>query len=302
MEILRFQPRMGRAVARCYNALIEPVPYCHPVPAERFASMGVLAHRGLREETVMVARAQGGEIVGFVHVGLALTPVEDWQPREGTAVIRFLSCRPGQRSVGKALLERAERWARSRAAKEMWAWHQHFRYRFYHFPCAHLSERIAHVGALFGMAGYREQESELYLAWPEFALPKPEPPAVEFDLRSEWQQGPLGPRLVVWAVQGEENVGRCCMDRGQASPAPDAPDWCYCDGLWVREHVQGKRLGTFLLTTGLREMHKAGCRHAAISTASTNYRAALFYTNLGYRFADRTVSFAKDLSHEQSPA
>jgi ribosomal protein S18 acetylase RimI-like enzyme len=64
----------------------------------------------------------------------------------------------------------------------------------------------------------------------------------------------------------------------------------------VADRLQGQRLGRFLISTALQEMHRAGCRHASISTLWSNYRAALLYTGLGYQHTDRTVCFIKLLS------
>ncbi len=76
MEIVGFEPTMADDVARCYNDLIEPVPDCYPVPADRFASLAGLASGRLREEAMMVA-VESGEVVGFVHVGIALPAEEE---------------------------------------------------------------------------------------------------------------------------------------------------------------------------------------------------------------------------------
>jgi len=294
MEIVPFEPNMAAGIARCYNQLIAPVPECYPVSEERFASVQSLAHERLRDEEIAVAR-QRGEVVGFVHVGVAL-PVEHYQELEGEpGVIRFLSYRPGERSVGQALLEWAEAWARNRERDAVVAWEAELRYPFYHFGYAHLSERIGHVRALMGMNGYREPGGELYLTWPHFTPPKTERPPFDFDLQVEWREGPTERWLSVRATQGEERVGRCNMDLRQQSPAPDAQQWCYCGELWVRERLQGKRLGMFLLATALSEMRAVGCTHAAISTGANNYRAQLMYTNLGFQVVDYTVGFRKEL-------
>ncbi len=296
MEIVPFQPEMAEEVARLYNELIEPVPDCHPVPAARFVSLEVLAHKWLRDERIMVAQERE-RIEGFVHVGVAL-PVEHYPaPKGEPAAVRFLGHRAGNREVGRRLLEWAEDYARGQGRGAIEAWHYFARYPFYHCPWGQLSERMAHIKALFGMAGYSEAEdSQLYLNWHDFEPPSPQPPEIEFELKPQWMEGPLGARMELRAMQGLSELGRCRMDRGQTSPSPEAQDWCYCDGMWVRDELQGKRLGRHLLVSALHEMKRAGCRHAAISVTWNNYRAALFYTNLGYRFADQTYGFRKELA------
>jgi len=296
MRILPFEPDLSAQVAALYNEAVAPVPDCHPVALDRFASLEKLASEHLREEALVLAQTEDGRAVGFVHIGIAL-PVkeeeEDWLPKGEPAAIRFLYYQPGYRQAGQALLDWAERWARERARSYLVAWHWLHRYPFY-LPYCYLSEYLAHVRALFGMNGYREHLSELYLRWPDFTPPEPARPDLDFDLITEQAQGNYGPRLRLRAIRGEQEIGECCMDRGHWS-APDANDWCFCDELHVIDDLQGKRLGLFLLATGLQEMRKQGCRHAAITTNWANYRAALMYTNLGFQHADRTYSYRKDL-------
>jgi GNAT superfamily N-acetyltransferase len=295
MQMALFTSELADGVCRCYNDVVAPLPYCYAVPRQRFASLEKLASDRVRDEVLTVALGEEGEVVGFVHAGISLPPREEGEPPGELAVIRFLCYRPGERVIGKALLEWAEDWARERRRKRLLAFNMAFRYPFYHFPCAHLSEHMGHVRALFGMHGYGEHESEVLLVWRHFAPPRAERLALDFELVMDRREGPLGLRLEVKATQQGREVGSCAMDRGQASPAPDAREWCWCDSLWVEGRLQGQGLGRFLISTALQEMHAAGCRHAAISTSWDNHRAALLYTSLGYRHADRTCCYARDL-------
>ncbi|MBN1460870.1 MAG: GNAT family N-acetyltransferase [Armatimonadetes bacterium] len=295
MEIVPFEPKMAEAVARCYNELIEPVPHCYPVTKKHFSSVKALDHWRLRDEEIAVAR-EGREIVGFVDVAKA-TPTKQWElPPGEPGVIRFLAYRVGERAIGQALLEWAEDQLRGQGETDVIGWHGGLRYRFYHFGWAHLSERIGHVRGLFGMNAYREFDSELFLTWCDYDPPVSARPNLDFDLKIDWSEGSIGRRLAVSAMQGEDRLGRCTMDWGQHSPSPESKLWCYCDGLGVEDRAQGKRLGMYLLTYALAEMKEVGCRHAAISTNGTNYRAQLMYTNMGYQVTDFTVAFRKDLS------
>ena len=52
MDIVAFEPGLAASLARCYNTLVEPVPECPPVPAERFASPEALRHKRLRDEAI----------------------------------------------------------------------------------------------------------------------------------------------------------------------------------------------------------------------------------------------------------
>ena len=295
IEIVPFEPKMAAEVARCYNEAIETLPYCYPAPAERFATLAEIAHPRLRDEALLVAR--DGGIAGFVHLGVAL-PAQEEEPPGEPAVIRFVAYPAGRRIVGQRLLDQAEAWAREYGRPEIHAFNAEYRYRFYHFWYAHLSEHIGHVRALLGMNGYRHCNGEIYFAWRDYEPPAAARPALEFELDFNWQQGPLGTRLSLRAIQWLQEIGVCNMDHGVASPAPDASDWCYCDWLCVADRLQGQRLGVFLLATALSEMRKRGCKHAAISTNALNYRAALFYSNLGYRFVDATYAWRKELGRE----
>lgn len=112
MRVVPFASDMAAGVAECYNDLIAPVPECHPVPPERFASLERLACQHLRDERLMVAQAEGGEVCGFVHVGIVTVGL-DYRSPTGPGTIRFLAYRPGERLVGKLLLD----WAKGLGAR-----------------------------------------------------------------------------------------------------------------------------------------------------------------------------------------
>jgi GNAT superfamily N-acetyltransferase len=265
------------------------------VPPETFVSLEALASERLREEMIFLAQKES-ELLGFIHLGIVRPDLAGDIPPGEPAAIRFLTYPVGAREAGVRLLEAAEKYARAYARNELIAWHHYTRYPFYHCPWGQLSGRMAHIRALLGMYGYEDAgDSELYFHWHDFVPPQPEVPALPCQLIPEWTTGKLGTRLVLKAVQEGEELGVCLMDRGQTSPSSEAQDWCYCDLLDVKEQYQGQRLGNYLLASALQEMKRAGCKHAAISTTWNNYRAALFYTNLGFQFADQTYSFKKIL-------
>jgi GNAT superfamily N-acetyltransferase len=299
MRLVPFAPDMAVGVAACYNELIAPVPQCHPVPADRFASLEDLACERLRDEHLMVAQGEEGGVRGFVHVGIVTSGL-DYRPPMGPGTIRFLAYRPGERLVGQMLLDWAEAWVREQGGTVITAWNGSYPYPFYYFPGgAQLSEHIGHVRALLGMAGFKERGSELLLTWRDFLPPTPQPPALECRLKLVWTDGP---RLKVRAMREQEELGWCVMARGQVSPSPEADDWCFCLGLHVQEPFRGQRLGSFLIATALQEMRRLGCRHTALSASWTNYRAVLMYTNMGYRHADRTCNFIKVLDESSELA
>jgi len=233
-------------------------------------------------------------------VGIANPPKFDWHPQGEPGVIRFLSYRPGQRQIGTALLEAAEKWARERGRGEIFGWNSLYAYPFYHLFHANLSDRLGHLHSLFGKAGYQPDWGEVFFDWTGFVPPAVPMPALNFDLEVERQEKPEHERnqTVVKALHNGEEIGRCIMLRlGEVLPRPDGREWSFCDWLGVNEPLQGRGLGKFLLAQSLVEMQRAGCKHAAISTSHQNYRAYLFYTNFGFNFCDRTTSFRKQLEN-----
>ncbi len=292
IEITPFEPEMADEVTRCYNEVATLAPHCYPVEVARFRDLGSLSHQRLRDEAIFVARDNGLE--GFVHLGIAL-PGTGEEPMGEPAVIRFLAYPVGRRAIGQRLLDHTEQWAREHGRAEMHAFHAAYRYPFHHFGWAHLSESIGHVRALLGQNSYQIYNGEMYMIWQDYQPPAATRPDLEFELEFNWQQAPIGERLNLRAMQGGKQIGICNMDHGLASPAPDASNWAYCDWLCVNDEMQGRRLGVFLLATALAEMRKRGCKHAAISTNVTNYRAELFYANLGYRVIDLTHVWRKEL-------
>ncbi len=297
MEIVAFEPGMAAGVARCYNELVAPAPHCGPIGEGWFRDPARLARQPCSQEEILVARERGGEIAGFVHLGVAAPATEDWHVKGEPGVIRFLAYRPGQRAVGAALLEAAESWLREKARSEIIAGHWDYLYPSYHLPYGHLSERICHLPPLFGMAGYRVEESEVFFEWPDFEAPSVARPPIEFEVSSDWhEESPMGPGVTVRAMQVGCEMGHSTMNwLGYGSWRPELQQWCFCDHLFVEEPFRGQGLGKYLLAQSLQEMRNVGCRHAIISTDHDNHRAALCYTNVGYRFLDRTFSFRKEL-------
>jgi GNAT superfamily N-acetyltransferase len=298
MQILPFNPSMAAEVARIYNEVTAPIPHCQPVQAEVFADTEALRSDSCTQEVILVAQ-EGGEIRGFVHVGVAKPATKDWMPQGEPGIIRFLACRPGERAVGVALLEAAENWARAQGRASILAWHMMYTYHFYFVPHAQLPQRLLHISSLFGMAGYQLWNwSETILEWRDFDVsPLPAPPAeLELEIiinpgHRVWQNhnAPDFPGLAVKATKDGAYTGTCVMLYTE-------PGWCFCDELGVIDPLQGRGYGKYLLLRALEETRRRGCQHALISTGGTNYRAQLCYANLGYRLIDWTIAVQKELS------
>jgi GNAT superfamily N-acetyltransferase len=296
MEIVAFEPEMAAGVARCYNELVAPVPLHRDVEGEKFAQPIPCQFQDCTSEQILVARA-AREVVGFVHVGVSAKATHEWHVKDEPGVIRFLSYRLGERLVGAALLDAAEKWLREHGRSEVVAESGLYIYRFYPLGLAHISERIGHVPPLFGMAGYTAPQCEVFFAWHDFAPPETGPPAVEVQLRSEETPTESGLKVSVVAMQEDQQVGEfsmvsLCEDLWR----PQLADWCTAGLLRVADRVQGRGIGKCLLARGLAEMRARGARHAMISTDWDNWRAYLFYTNFGFTFLDRTFGFSKSLA------
>jgi GNAT superfamily N-acetyltransferase len=246
-----------------------------------------------QSDTAFVA-LQGESVLGYAHL------VVGRRDRDATAecgLLRFFWYEPGYRSVGQGLLETAEGHFRQCDVQRINVFPQEHRYPFYHLPSAYLSDHLGQVGALLGHNGYRRTRGEVYMDWPDYPLLAPVPVETPVNVVLEWRSDRgVRPGVVLRAFQGGRQVGEChCVSCGDYADAEEAQDWWFVKWIGVEEDVQGQGLGRYLLQRALLEMRGAGYRHAAISTARYNYRAALFYTNLGYRVVDWTYEYEREL-------
>ena len=300
MEVIAYDESLHPAVTAFYNRAIEPVPHCYPASEDALgASLGphLRDEKGdsnLYPENVFVAR-EGTDVLGFVHVANGKPHKDD---TELFGMIRFLGYEPGHRTAGQALLEAAEAWARGLGRTAFIAFEQHHTYAFYCYESSYLSDRLGHVAALLGRNGYRRYAGEVFLEWPDYAARAPEPLQVDVAIRVEWKDGAgVLPNCSVQALQGDEVVGTCRIcSGGEYAQAEEAQAWAFVEWLGVDEPLRGKRLGAHLLQRALNEMHAKGYRHASISTACRNTRAALFYSNFGYQVFDWTYGWRRDMA------
>jgi len=318
MEVIRYDPTLAEEATACYNRMVAGVPHCYPVSVEDFAATanvtvgeGIGLER-LHEEAAWVVR-DGREVCGYAHAALerpeegppAPNPVqplslrtpassEDKLPDQG--IIRFLAYEPGHRAAGQALLKAVEEYLRSYGVQRVEAFLQPYRYPFYYFGYAYLSDRLGHVQALLGLNGYGRVRGEVCLDWPDYAPPAITPAAVSADFSLDWQAGRgERPNLMLQARQGERPIGVChSVSMGEYARAAAAQDWFLTRWLGVEEDFQGGGLGRELLQRALHALREAGYRHAIISTNWQNFRALLFYTNFGYTVRDWTYGYARE--------
>ncbi|MCH8292848.1 GNAT family N-acetyltransferase [Candidatus Poribacteria bacterium] len=303
MEILRYEKIMLSDLTAAYNNITRGVPHCYPVNDEEFASaMVALTKEGysyerLHSEAAFVAR-EGSTILGFVHVAIELSEKLD---AVDVGVIRFLWYERGHRVAGQALLDAAEEYFRQRNLNRVMAFPQSYRYQFYHFANAFLSDHLDGVQALLAFNGYERRGGEVFLDWPNYNKIVVTPSEVSADISVEWNEG-RGTRdgSIVRAHKDGEEIGACIsLSGGEYSQVAEVQDWLFVISLWITEPFQGKRLGIHLLQRSLQEMRDAGYRHASISTSLTNYRAFLFYSNCGFHVVDWTYGFSRELKDEK---
>ena len=296
MEILEYTPEIQGYTAEFYNNLTANVPHCYPVSEDGLGEVLLDTtyetedKKVLQHQTTFVAREQG-TILGFIQVGIG--PDEELN-KNNIGIIRFLGYQPGERRAGQALLEKAETYLRTYKPEQIIAFPQDYRYRFYHFGHAYLSDALGQVQALLGYNGYQRRFGEVFLAWENYGV-TPTQLTIPIELSVDWKPGRgARPNCTVQAFQDGTEVGICyTVSGGEFSDHPDAQDWLHTMWLGIEDEFQGQGLGRYLLQYILQEMHNIGYRNALISTSWDNYRAALFYSNFGYEVTDWTYGYLK---------
>lgn len=298
VEVVEYEPHLLPRLTRAFNDALRGIPHCYPVDEKRLSRSlnGQLAERKrrspLRTQKVFVA-VDGGHVLGFVHTGTA------HHDDETKGYIRFLWYQRGHRRAGQALLSAVENRFRKKEIRTVQAFAQEYTYPCYHLKPAYLSDRLGHVQALLAFEGYRRARGEVFLDWVDFEHQISARPRADTKVSTKKLDG-AGPRpdIQVVAHVRDEIVGTCdCMSLAARTDADEARDWIFTTWLGVEEEHQGKGLGRLLLNRALHEAYALGYRHAAISTASDNHKACLFYSNIGYRISDWTYEYTTKLGH-----
>jgi GNAT superfamily N-acetyltransferase len=300
LSIVPYEPAMASQLTRVYNEAVQGVPHCYPIDVKDWISALNEEGGALRRDESALVAVVGGSVLGYAHLAIGRARREDPDER---GLVRFFWYQRGQRAVGQVLLEAAEAYLVGQGANEILMFPQQHRYPFYYLPSAFLSDRLGQVPALLGLNGYRRVQGEVYMDWPDYEPVLPSSLPIPIELSLEWQPGRgERPGLVLRALLDSRQVGTChCSSCGEYADAAGVQDWCFVTWIGVEEDIQGQGLGRALLQRALWEMHGAGYRHTAISTAWRNYRAALFYTNLGYEVIDWTYAYGRDLRPQDGP-
>ena len=299
MEILDYRAEMLGEVAGLFNNGVANVPNCWPVDEADFSGAIAAVCGGecdggpsVDDQALSVA-ALNGRVVGFAHTGIDRGD-SDEAPR---GAICFLYYERGCRGAGQALLDAVEARFAARSLSEVCAFNQSYRYRFYCFPHAYLSDRLDHVSALLQFNGYRPTRGEVFLNGLDYEAAELPQVDLDFDLtvtRPRRRGRRAGCHLK--AHRDGETIGECEITcGGDYSRHPDAQDYGFVDWLGVEKPYRRRGLGKLLLLRGRNEILAAGYRHTAISTALHNNRAFLFYSNHGYRLVDWTYQLSKPL-------
>lgn len=298
MEVRRYTPGDLAGVHALFNELtVGRVPHCWPVDpgilGNALAEADIEREGARLTEQVVLVAARGNKVAGFVHLA-----AEAANKRGGEkGVIRFLAYRRGQRAVGDALLQAAEAWMRDRGLARSVMLAQPWKYSFFAFPHAWLSDHLDHVQALLRFRGFQKSDGEVFLDWVDM---HPEPPVdssgLDYELRIEDCPGGTA-GLQLRALQDDQEIGECLLQGGSTySAATEAGQYIFCKQLNVTQRYQGRGLGRFLLAHGLCLARDRGYRHGAISTAHDNDRAFLFYANHGFHVVDWTYEFTREFS------
>jgi len=302
MKICNYTPEWAEEAAKAYSRLIPKVPYCYPVTSETFdLEVSKRLPDGIDDaplewqtERVVI---EASRVLGFIQLGAKPENANEQQTeREG--MIRFFWYEPGRRTAGQALLNAGEEILRDHGIRRVQAFHQNYTYRFYQLEYSYLSTHLGHIDALLRLNTYRRTAGEVFLQQIDFD--PPEPIEIDLDVRIAVQREEgSNPRqnVRVMAYLGDTRVAEC-FAHGIADYTDDetAKDWFIVAWLGVDESLRGKSLGKLLLERTMSEMHRAGYRHAVISSAANNHLAFLFYCNQGFEVADWTFGWSKILS------
>jgi GNAT superfamily N-acetyltransferase len=144
---------------------------------------------------------------------------------------------------------------------------------------------------------YRQAAGEVFLQRIDFDPPEPIPIDLDVQISVQWEESRTRrPNVRVRAHLGDTPVAECFAHSiADYTNDETAKDWFCVALLGVEESLRGKSLGRHLLERTMLEIHRAGYRHAVISTAANNHLAFVFYCNLGFEVSDWTFGLRKIL-------
>ncbi len=292
---------MRRQTVSAYNRFVAGVPFCQAISTKQMRIIERLMQddKHLHGQQLRVVK-QGEKILALAHWGVA-GPSRRY--RKPLGVIAALYHAPGDRAAGQNLLDYIHADFLKQRIHAVEAFHQNWLWPFYHQDHAYLSDTQAHLKALFNHNDYREEHGEEFFEWRDFSPPRLQAARLKLDyeVKEKPGRGEL-PDVIVTAHNRGRHVGAChscsCGGFGRDEGAEHTflTMW-----LGVEREFRGKGLGKHILARGMSEMARVGYRHATISTSMCNSRAALFYSNFGYRLADWTFGYRRRLLDGPTP-
>ncbi len=287
MKILTIED--SEVLAEVYNRQVAGItPLCPVATSEEFVhdcslESDFAINQGFHDPCIIAAEL-AGKIEGFAHVvGKADKQV---------GLIRFLTYRPGDWTIGKALLLESLSYLRGLGYDRIQGFFPKA-YRFYHFGIPSLSYHTAHVYALFGANGFQPAKGWRFMLRPLRSIRgfSEDTPSGYKVLVERIPGAGNYPNLRVSLSQNDQEVGwiHCRSAQEFASSAPH--DHIQFSSVRVVEDHRNRGLGVWLGQRAFIELAETGYSEVSVVTGDDNYRAQLLYSRLGFSTIDTTNSF-----------
>ena len=298
MQIVEWNLQDIGRLTNYYNQQCECLPFSYPLTPPEF-EVGIQNEGWQLEGSRIFVAKENRETAGFVHVipPCHITPADTQERGRRIGYIAFFVYTPGYRTIGQALLEKAEAVLMEIGVDEI---HTVYGYECHEFGIGGVTHRWPHVLGLLGANGYKVTDSDLFLIAQDFEVQDPTPPidCNDLQVRIYYYTGRapiVSPRVHVF--DGEQVV----VKHGTESvahyypSAKKAAQQLYTFGVSVRKPYRGQGWGRFVLQKVLWEARKLGYRDAILSTGLDNYQAQLLYASCGYRGISTSSTFKKIL-------
>jgi GNAT superfamily N-acetyltransferase len=273
------------------------MPYAHTVTSTILKQAAQIQHKTLENECLIVglegtvpqAFAQIGDLKSFSTYAMESSP-------EGGGLIRMFVAQPQYLRVAQDVLSQAEGTLRARGHERLYAFDE-TSYHFYRYTTPFLTDYWPHIGALFGLNGYKIIHKGISFHWPDYELAEPHHDDSGISIRLFPQDGNgTRPNLTVEALRGDEVICRILMTSLEHfSCSPASNDVCYVDGFGTVDHERRKGIGRYVMEVALYEMRKLDYKHAVLDADSDNYPAQLMYLSMGFQKLSNTYRLRKDM-------
>lgn len=257
----------------------------------------------------LVAEVDGG-VAGFAHAGLGVSADGSGLSTEAGAVyLVVVGEDPRHEAIARGLLEQAEAYLIGRGVRTLWAGCVQPAHGFYLglYGCSEgpgVLESDAASLALFRSAGYTEVNQHLVLQR-KLAGFRPLVDRQQLQLRRQFDveteaDPPCASWWEAWTMGPFDRMRRRLFQRGEATACGSVLTWgrerlvgdsdANATGLtelWIRDDLQGRGLGTFLVGEVLRAAQAKGVSLAETQTQEGNSAALSLFRKLGFQQVDR---------------